>query len=287
VARLATRMGRWVVNTWLLSSTMVGWFATEREWGRQHDLSIMLAYTLPFTLFGLFRVLAALVPPAVGEETLLLRRPRAEATGFEDLTELLKSIYQSLSRVESHRLRITLFFPDVRQMRLVQIARYCWDEDRTISSSVVRFGTGAVGHAYNRREIWYMPSVTAFAGLLAEARHEPAPRDSFKYVLTWCGMVPSEASTQQSREAFVAVPVICTGSKSGDRCIAVVAVDAEEPIQLGLYRQVDSAVAQWERSIVDALGRRSISRSTHRLRIGRRRGGSEDPPSLDPWRMGP
>ena len=99
-------------------------------------------------------------------------------------------------------------------------------------------GTCAVGHAYNRGEVWYLPDVDE--------------RGGFDAALQWCGLTPGEIDSQITRRCFYAAPLFAKDKNSGQpEVVAILAIDADVPACLP--DDAEEHVARVEPAIVTAL----------------------------------
>ena len=184
---------------------VVGWIAGRipGDWG----IVVVACYTIVGIRIALGRV------PWLRKVDCGLRVPWRR--GNAKLNEMLARMYQKIDMPDTDMLRLTLFAPDTRRKALVQLARYAWNTDTAVSPTEIRMGTCAVGHAYNRDDVWYVEDVDGHGG--------------FDESLRLCGLTPDEVEvqTRHDRRAFVAIPIHATNSKGKRAVLAVLAADTK------------------------------------------------------------
>lgn len=222
-------------------SAAIGWITQVADVGKQHGAAIVSSYTVAVFVVILARAVIRVRVPSVD---FGLRPPRPSRSGPPSLTAHLGRLWGLVHADPTQEVRVTLFVPDSRNVELVQFARYRWDGDTSVSATRIRIGTCAVGHAFNRQQMWSVPNVETFGG--------------FERALVSCGLTPDEAKAQtlNNRGCFAAAPLF--GQTDGQRqAVAVVALDARTPA--ALPPNLEAIVRSCEQSLVEALGLRYVT----------------------------
>ena len=278
---LGVSLARWIGFTWMALAPMVGWLVTSVGWAKEHDVALVVSYTVPISLVGLLGSVRILFNPVWADARLVFFAPRPNRPGESRITGILKAIYREIDPNEMCELRLTLFVPDRRSETLAQFARYGWGDETCVSGTRIRMGTCAVGHAYNRRHLWHIPNVTKMAEYVASRNNEAVPTNALHYYFKWCGLTHREATNHRERAGFAAIPIECQHN-GRLLCLAVIAADTGKSMTTELKRDLLTSIGRREQEIVDELKRKGGWCRRIALTLSTDRFDSDEPPSLDP-----